>query len=169
MPSYPGLSGSHFIVLRAHEGTRRESRRDGASQLKNCDSEFPALAQRRRLSVFRQCRRRAGARVCACRDHRSPDLAQRAAGRSLRTVAGSRCDDRPGSRGRGRVRQRARASEIAFGLNATSFIRSISLAIGQALGDRHGNHRHRAGPRGRHRNLGGARASWCAHRVVEGS
>jgi len=26
--------------------------------------------------------------------------------------------------------------EIAFGLNATSFIRSISLAIGQALGDR---------------------------------
>ncbi len=27
-------------------------------------------------------------------------------------------------------------SEIAFGLNATSFIRSISLAVGQALGDR---------------------------------
>src|SRR5262245_61433837 len=28
------------------------------------------------------------------------------------------------------------ADEIAFGMNATSFIRAISLAVGQALGDR---------------------------------
>ena len=59
------------------------------------------------------------------------------------------------------------ADEIAFGLNATSFIRSISLAIGQTLGStRARDHRQRSRSRVEHRDLARARARRRPHRLV---
>ena len=47
------------------------------------------------------------------------------------------------------------ASEIAFGMNATSFIRLVSLAIGQTLDQAERDCRNRHGPRGERRHLAG--------------
>ena len=56
--------------------------------------------------------------------------------------------------------------EIAFGLNATSFIRSISLAVGQTLEPRARNHRQRSRSRSERRDVARAGARRRAHRVV---
>ena len=58
------------------------------------------------------------------------------------------------------------ADEIAFGLNATSFIRAISLAVGQTLALAAGDRRQRARSRGERRDLAGARARRRADRLV---
>ena len=58
------------------------------------------------------------------------------------------------------------ADEIAFGLNATSFIRSISLAVGQTLASRPGDRAQRPRSRVERRDLARARARRRAHRLV---
>ena len=46
--------------------------------------------------------------------------------------------------------------EIAFGMNATSFLRLLSLAIGRTLGDPQRDRRHRTRPRSQYRHLAAA-------------
>ena len=57
-------------------------------------------------------------------------------------------------------------AEICFGMNATSFIRLVSLGIGQMLARARRDHRHRHGPRRQHRHLAGAGAGRREVRLV---
>ena len=57
-------------------------------------------------------------------------------------------------------------AEICFGMNATSFIRLVSLGIGQMLERAQRDRRHRHGPRRQHRHLAGAGESRREIRLV---
>jgi hypothetical protein len=59
------------------------------------------------------------------------------------------------------------ASEIAFGMNATSFIRLVSLAIGQTLDKRNEIVVTEYGPRGQRSHLAGAGTERSKNRLVE--
>ena len=73
---------------------------------------------------------------------------------------------RGSARKRRHADQRANPAEICFGMNATSFIRLVSLGIGQMLEERERDRRHRHGPRRQHRHLAGAGESRREIRLV---
>ena len=59
-----------------------------------------------------------------------------------------------------------RPEEISFGLNATSFIRLVSLGVAKMLGDARRDRRHRHGPRRQYLDLDGAPGGRRQDRLV---
>ena len=92
-------------------------------------SLFPALNQGRGF-ILSYRRRRADSPGCLRRNQRSSAALQRSAAAAARAWRWTR---RLRVRERGRPHQRARdPNEVAFGMNATSFLRLLSLAIGRS-------------------------------------
>ncbi|HTQ61285.1 MAG TPA: aminotransferase class V-fold PLP-dependent enzyme, partial [Candidatus Solibacter sp.] len=123
-------------MSRTHDGQHRQRPARGAFSVESVRSRFPALARADPFIFFDNA---AGAQV--------PQQVFDAVNRHLLECNVQRGGRYPKSRevdaGIARARQTVAdfvnawsPNEIAFGMNATSFVRIVSLAIGQTLGER---------------------------------